>query len=97
MVTESVGTREPKLPQRKPGQKVRYSVGSWLLKALRIHDVSPRCIHCWTQLELKKDQMMSSIDDYVVKGIQYWECPTCEDRTKRPYVYFQNIPTWDFF
>lgn len=96
MVHEIVRTKEPKSLEQTPGQKARLSVISWLLKALGLQDVSPRCVHCWTHLELKKDHLISSIDDYVVKGILYWECPTCEDRTKLAYMYFQNS-AWDFF
>lgn len=53
MVTGSVRTRKPKLVEVKHGQKIRYSVISWVLKALRLEDLSPTCTRCWTHVELK--------------------------------------------
>ncbi len=97
MVIRSVRTREPKLTEVKPGQKIRYSVMSWVLKALRLEDISPTCARCWTHLELKSDQVLSPTDDYVIQGVRYWECPRCEDRIKRPYAYVKDIPAGDIF
>jgi hypothetical protein len=54
----------------------------WLMPELAIPNY---CIYCWTRMELVEHQILQTEGQCAARGVYFWECPNCHDRTSQPY------------